>query len=168
MALIIRDAREDDLPGIRAITNEAILNTTAIWDTEPVSLIDRRTWWSGRVREGFPVLVAEEGGPILAFGSYAGFRPRVGFRHTVEHSVYVSPEAQGRGVGRAMLAALIARAEQAGLHVMIGGIEAGNAASIALHAKAGFTEAGVLRETGWKFGRWLDLLYMQKMLSGAP
>lgn len=97
---------------------------------------------------------------MLGFASYGDFRPFAGFAATVEHSVYVDPAAQGQGLGRALLAALIDRARAAGLHVMVAGIEAGNTASIALHAKAGFEEAGLLREVGRKFGRWLDLRFM--------
>jgi L-amino acid N-acyltransferase len=166
-AVMIRDAHEGDLPAILAITNDAILNTTAIWDVDPVSLESRRDWWADRVRDGFPVLVADADGTVRGFGSYGPFRPRAGFRHTVEHSVYVAPDTQGQGIGRAMLRALIERAEAARLHVMIGGIEAGNVASIALHKAAGFQEAGTLRESGHKFGRWLDLLYMQKILGAG-
>ncbi len=161
----IRDADEPDLPRILAITNHAILHTTAVWSLSPTTMDARRAWLRERVAGGFPVLVADAAGTVLGFASYGAFRPWEGYRYTVEHSIYVHPEAQGRGVGRALLTALIADAGRRGFHVMIGGIEAGNTASVALHKWAGFEDAGVLREVGRKFDRWLDLLFMRKHLS---
>ncbi|MDJ0388386.1 GNAT family N-acetyltransferase [Roseomonas sp. E05] len=160
----IRDATEADLPAILAIFNEAIRNTTAVWHTQEMTLETRRAWMQERQGRGLPVLVAVADGAVRGFASYGDFRPFAGYALTVEHSVYVDPAAQGRGLGRALLAALVARAEAAGLHVMVAGIEAGNAASVRLHQAAGFTEAGVLRQVGRKFDRWLDLLFMQKIL----
>ena len=160
----IRDATESDLPAILAITNEAIANTTAVWNSTPATLEARTAWMRDRQARGFPVLVATDGGKVLGFASFGDFRPFEGYLHTVEHSIYVAPEAQGRGVGKALLAALVGRARALGKHVIVGGIEAGNAASIALHARAGFVETGRLTEVGQKFGRWLDLVFMQLML----
>jgi len=160
----IRDATEADLPGILAIFNQAIRDTTAVWHLEPATLEARRQWLLDRQGRGLPVLVAAEGETVLGFASYGDFRPFAGFALTVEHSVYVDPAAQGRGLGGALLRALAERARDAGLHVMVAGIEAGNTTSIALHRRAGFQEAGVLRQVGRKFDRWLDLLFMQKFL----
>ena len=160
----IRDATESDLPAILAITNEAIANTTAVWNSTPATLEARTAWMRDRQARGFPVLVATDGGEVVGFASFGDFRPFEGYLHTVEHSIYVAPEAQGRGVGKALLAALVGRARALGKHVIVGGIEAGNAASIALHARAGFVETGRLTEVGQKFGRWLDLVFMQLML----
>lgn len=165
----IRSAGARDLPGILEITNEAILNGTALWTITPLTLQQRRDWMEQRQADGLPVLVAERSGDVLGFGSYGSFRPHEGFVHTVEHSLYVHAEARGAGIGRMLLAGLVASATQAGRHVMIGGIEAGNAASIALHEQAGFTRSALLLQVGRKFDRWLDLLFMQKRLStGAP
>jgi L-amino acid N-acyltransferase len=160
----IRDATEADLPDILEITNEAIANTVAVWTLAPTTLAARRDWFNDRRSRGFPVLVAQADGSVIGFASFGDFRPWEGYLHSVEHSLYVRPEAQGRGVGKALLAALIHRATVMGKHVMIGGIEAGNAASVALHRRAGFEDAGTLREVGRKFDRWLDLLFMQKIL----
>lgn len=160
----IRDATEADLPGILAIFNQAICETTAVWHLEPATLEARRQWLLERQGRNLPVLVAAEGEAILGFASYGDFRPFAGYALTVEHSVYVAPDAQGRGLGSALLRALVERARAAGLHVMVAGIEASNAASIHLHRRAGFQEAGVLRQVGRKFERWLDLLFMQKFL----
>jgi L-amino acid N-acyltransferase len=160
----IRDATEADLPDILEITNEAIANTVAVWTLVPTTLAARRDWFNDRRARGFPVLVAQAGGSVIGFASFGDFRPWEGYLHSVEHSLYVRPEAQGRGAGKALLAALIERATAMGKHVMIGGIEAGNAVSIGLHRRAGFEEAGTLREVGRKFDRWLDLLFMQKIL----
>ena len=164
--MTIRDANEADLPRILEITNEAIANTTAVWSIKPATLEARRTWLQDRQGRGFPVLVADEDGAVLGFASYGDYRPWDGYLHTVEHSIYVHPNAQGRGLGRTLLAALLERAEAQGKRVMVAGIEASNAASIALHRRAGFEEAGVLRDVGRKFGRWLDLLFMQKTFPG--
>ena len=162
----IRDATEADLPSILAITNEAIANTTAVWSLLPATLETRRAWLLDRQGRDFPVLVADDAGSVLGFASYGDYRPWDGYLHTVEHSLYVHPDAQGRGEGQALLGRLIERAEAQGKRVMVAGIEAGNAASVALHRRAGFEEAGRLREVGRKFGRWLDLLFMQKLLPG--
>lgn len=164
--MTIRDATEADLPRILEITNQAIANTTAVWSVRPATLDARRTWLLDRQSHGFPVLVADEDGTVFGFASYGDYRPWDGYLHTVEHSIYVHPTAQGRGLGRALLAALIERAHAQGKHVMVAGIAASNAASIALHRRAGFEVAGQLREVGRKLGRWLDLLFMQRTFSG--
>ncbi len=169
MNTTIRPAAEPDLPAILEITNEAIRNSTALWTITPATLQSRREWALGRAAEGFPVLVAEQAGHVLGFGSYGRFRPFEGYAHTVEHSLYVHKDARRLGVGRSLLAALLDHAAQAGKHVMIGGIEARNAGSISLHEQAGFTRSALLLQVGRKFDRWLDLLFMQKRLGlGDP
>ena len=162
--ILIRDAAPADLSAIVAITNQAILYTTAIWSITPVDVAARTLWWQERTAQGFPVLVAEARGQIIGFGSYGPFRPHDGYVHTIEHSVYVTPEAQHQGAGSALLAALLDRAKAAGKHVMVGGIDANNAASLTLHRRFGFSETGRLPEVGRKFDRWLDLVLMQKQL----
>ena len=168
MSTIIRDAGPDDLPRILAITNHAILTGTALWTITPATLATRAAWMTERRAAGQPVLVVVEDGRVQGFGAYGPFRPHDGFRHTVEHSLYIDPAAQRRGHGQAMLSALVARATQAGLHAMVGGIAAENAASIALHARSGFTVAARLPEVGAKFGRWLDLVFVHRLLGVGP
>ena len=160
----LRDATPDDLPRILAITNQAITETTALWTITPATLATRGAWMAERLAGGFPVLVAEAEGAVAGFGSYGPFRPHDGYLHTVEHSLYIDPAWQGRGLGRDMLAALVERATAAGKHAMVGGIEAGNLASIRLHERAGFTDNGTLPQVGRKFDRWLDLTLMVKLL----
>ena len=160
----VRPAHDGDLDAIRAITNAAIKRGTALWTITPTTLQDRRDWMRQRVSAGFPVLVAEDEAEVSGFGSYGPFRPHEGFAQTVEHSLYVRADRRRSGIGRLLLAALIAHASEAGRHVMIGGIEARNAASIALHEQAGFERAALLPEVGRKFDRWLDLLFMYRML----
>lgn len=161
---MIRDARTDDLPRILAITNEAIVNTTSVFSLSTTTLQARRLWMRERQASRFPVLVAEVDGIVQGFGSFGTFRAWEGFRHTVEHSLYVDPSAQGRGLGTAILDALIKQARALGLHVMVGGIEAKNTRSLALHGRAGFTESARLEQVGRKFDRWLDLVFVQKIL----
>ncbi len=161
---MIRDATDADLPRILDITNQAILETTALWTITPATLETRGAWMNERLSGGFPVLVAEQDGAVAGFGSFGSFRPHDGYLHTVEHSLYVEPEWQGRGHGRALLEALIERGRTMGKHAMVGGIEAANTASIRLHERAGFLRAGVLPEVGRKFERWLDLLFMVRLL----
>lgn len=163
-ALTIRAASEPDLPAILEITNEAILNSTALWTITPTTLQLRRDWMAERLADGFPVLVAEQAGRVLGFGSYGRFRPHEGYVHTVEHSLYVHADARRLGAGRALLSALVADATEARKQVMIGGIEAQNAASIRLHEQAGFTRSALLLQVGRKFDRWLDLTFMHRLL----
>ena len=159
----IRSATDDDLPAILAIYNDAVLNSTAIWNETPADLADRQAWFAERRRRRFPVLVADDGG-ILGYGSFGDFRPFEGYRVTVEHSVYVLDEAQGRGIGKALLAALIEEARHLGKRVMVGAIDATNASSLALHETMGFSETGRMPGVGEKFGKRLDLVLVQKML----
>ncbi|MBO3759357.1 GNAT family N-acetyltransferase [Ciceribacter sp. L1K22] len=162
--LTIRPAVEADLPVIRDIYNDAVANTTAIWNEVLVDLDNRRDWWRLRTERGFPVLVAERDGQTIGYASYGDWRAFDGYRHTVEHSVYVDRTCRGGGIGKALLSALIEHARGNDKHVMIAAIEAGNAASIALHEKLGFTLVGIHREVGTKFGRWLDLAMMELRL----
>jgi len=165
----VRDATEADLPAILAIINEATLNTTAVWGIAPTTLQARHAWWKERIEAGFPVLVAVEADAVLGFASYGTFRPWEGYRHTVEHSVYVDASARGKGVGRVLLGALIDHATASGKHVMVAGIDASNSVSIRLHAGLGFTTIGTLAQVGRKFDRWLDLTFMQLVLEpGDP
>ena len=161
--MLIRDATEADLPGILAIYNHVIAHTTAVYTETPAPLADREAWLKTRRAGGFPVLVADDGG-VIGFASFGDFRPWPGYAATVEHSVHVAEAARGRGVGSALVRRLIDEACTRRKHAMIGGIDGGNAASIALHRKLGFAEAGRLREVAQKFGRWLDLVFMQLML----
>lgn len=160
----IRTAGEADLPAILAIYNDAVEKTTAIWNETLSDLEGRRTWWRERTARGFPVLVAKAGSEVAGYASYGDFRPFQGYRFTVENSVYVREDLRGKGVAAALMAALIEKAQGQGLHVMLAGIEAGNIASIRLHEGCGFREVARMPEVGFKFGRWLDLVLMQKML----
>jgi L-amino acid N-acyltransferase len=164
MTTIIRPAVEADLPAILAIYNDAVANTTAIWNDQPVDLANRRAWFVGRVGQGFPVLVAEEDALVVGYGSFGDFRPFDGYRFTVEHSVYVAEGVRRRGIASALLASLEERARDLGKHVMVAGIASDNDASLRLHERLGFTETGRMSEVGFKFGRWLDLVLMQKTL----
>lgn len=161
----VRDATDDDLPAIVAIFNFAVRDTTAVFSHIETDIAARAEWVAARRAKGFPVLVAEDGGRVAGFAAYDQFRSFPGYRCSVEHSVYVDPAAQRRGVGRALMQALIADARDRGMHVMIGGIDADNAGSIALHRSLGFEETGRLPEVGMKFGRWLDLVFMQLALN---
>ena len=163
--MIVRDAEDADLEAIRRIYNDAVAHTTAIWNEVVVDLDDRRRWAAARRALGYPILVAEIDGAVAGYGSFGDFRAFDGYRHTCEHSVYVDGSFRRRGVARALVAELEQRATALGKHAMIAGIEAGNAASIALHADLGFVEVGRLPQVGRKFDRWLDLVFMEKILS---
>ena len=164
MSLTIRFANEADLPALLAIYNDAVENTLAIWNETLVDLENRREWLKARNRDGFPVLVAEREEQVVGYASYGPFRPFEGFRHSSELSVYVASDARGGGIGRALLAELVEEARERKVHVLVAGIEAGNTASIALHKSQGFEDSGTLKQVGQKFGRWLDLTFMQKIL----
>ncbi|WEK51633.1 MAG: GNAT family N-acetyltransferase [Candidatus Kaistia colombiensis] len=160
----IRPATEADLPAILAIYNDAVVNTAAIWNDDLVDLDNRIAWFRARTGQGFPVLVAVEGEHVLGYASYGDFRAFQGYRFTVENSIYVAPSARGKGAGSALLSALVDAAKEQGKHVMVAGIEAGNAVSIRLHERQGFVETARMPELGFKFGRYLDLVFLQKKL----
>jgi len=161
---MIRDAIPDDAQAIAAIYNDAVRTTTAIWNEVEVNGRNRIEWMEARQQAGFPVLVLEEGGKVVGYASYGPFRAFDGYRATVEHSVYVRADLRGGGRGKALLQALIYRAQTQGLHVMVAAIEAENNASIVLHQRLGFVAVGLMPQVGQKFGRWLDLLFMQLKL----
>lgn len=167
-AVHLRDAENADLDTITEIHNHAVVHTTAIWNEDAVDRADRAAWLADRTARGYPVIVAADETGVVGYASYAQWRPHSGYRHTVEHSVYVRGDQRGRGIGKMLMTALIERARADGMHVMIGGIESGNAASIALHERLGFREVGRMPQVGAKFGRWLDLSMLQLMLDDRP
>ena len=159
--ILLRDAVEADLAAIRDIYNHAVEHTTAIWNETLVDIDNRRQWWNARTAKAYPVLVAARDGRVAGYASYGDWRAFDGYRHTVEHSVYVDKECRGHGIGEQLMRALIARAAAGNVHAMIAGIEAENVASIRLHEKLGFRSVGTFSEVGIKFGRWLDLTCME-------
>lgn len=165
----IRDAIPSDAEGIMAIYNHAVAHTTAIWNDTLVDAANRRQWMSDRLAIGCPVLVAVDAQQqVLGYASFGPWRAFDGYRHTVEHSVYVHPDRHGQGLGKALMQALIAQARALNKHVMVAAIEAGNTASIRLHQQLGFEQTGLMPQVGTKFGRWLDLAFLQLRLDDMP
>ncbi|MEG1041122.1 MAG: N-acetyltransferase family protein [Pseudomonas sp.] len=167
MTYLIRDAVTADLPGIRDIYNDAVLNTTAIWNEQPVDLANRQAWFDARQAQRYPILVIVDAAAeqVLGYASFGDWRPFEGFRHTVEHSVYIRADQRGNGLAPKLMQALIERARACHKHVMVAAIESGNSASIRLHERLGFTLNGQMPQVGVKFGRWLDLTFMQLILN---
>jgi L-amino acid N-acyltransferase len=160
----LRDAADDDLPGIVAIYNDVIATSTAVYSSIPVTLEDRRQWWRARIAAGYPVLVAVDGSGVAGFSTFGDFRSWPGYRFTVEHTVHIRADRRGGGVGTKLLEALFPRAAALGKHMMIAGVDAANTASIRFHERLGFERAGCLREVGYKFDRWLDLVFLQRRI----
>jgi phosphinothricin acetyltransferase len=163
----IRDASADDMPGILAIYNEVIATSTAVYREDPATLDERQQWFDGRRVQGYPIFVAAGDSGIVGFATYGDFRPWPGYRFSVEHTVHVRADERGRGVGTALMRVLVQRAVDQGKHVMIGGVDADNEASLRFHERLGFERAAHLRQVGFKFGRWLDLVFLQRILDGA-
>lgn len=159
----IRAARLDDAEAIRSIYNVEVMTSTSVFDLVPRSLEDQRTWLTER-SGAHAVIVADDGGEVVGFASLSRFKERPAYNTTVEDSVYVDRDHHGRGIGSTLLDELVQVARGHGFHTMIGRITADNDASIALHRRAGFEIVGREREIGRKFGRWLDVVIMQKML----
>jgi phosphinothricin acetyltransferase len=147
------------------IFNHAILHSTALYDYHPRPTESMRSWFETKRRGSYPVIGAVEDGVLVGFATYGIFRERPAYKYSVEHSVYVHHEHRGRGVGLELLRRLIRCAETQGYHLMVGGIDAENVASIRLHEKLGFTHAGTIREAGFKFGKWLNLAFYQLVLA---
>ena len=156
---------ERHAPAILAIFNEAIVNSTALYDYQPRPLESMKAWFDAKQQGNFPVIGLEDSqGQLLAFGSYGTFRAWPAYKYTAEHSVYVHHDHRGRGLGLEVMRALIESARQRDLHALVGGIDATNTASIALHQRLGFQHVGTLPQVGFKLGRWLDLAFYQLLL----
>jgi len=151
---------------ILAILNDAIVTSTALFDYEPRAPETMVEWFRAKKARQFPVLGAEgDDGELLGFASYGTFRAWPAYKYTIEHSVYVHRDHWRRGVARELMKRLIAEAERQSYHVMVAGIDAANSASIALHEQLGFARCGVIHHAGFKFGRWLDLVFYELQLS---
>ena len=168
-ALLIRPSTPADLPAITAIYAEAVLHGTGTFETEPPDEAEMARRRSDVLAKGLPWLVAQEradtSGTVLGYAYANHFRPRRAYRHCLEDSIYLHPQARGRGVGKLLLTELVTRCEAAGARQMLAVIgDAANGGSIGVHAALGFAHTGVLKSSGWKFDRWLDVVLMQRAM----
>jgi L-amino acid N-acyltransferase YncA len=161
----IRPARETDLPEILDIYNHVILNTTAVYAYDPHTLAMRKAWYDDKVRDGYPIFVAEEAGRVVGLSTYGPFRAWPAYKYTVENSVYVAADQRGKGIARLLMTPLIEAARAQNYHAIIASIDATNEASLRLHRSFGFEEVAHFREVGYKFGRWLDLKFLELLLA---
>jgi phosphinothricin acetyltransferase len=151
---------------ILEILNDAIVSSTALYDYQPRTLGNMSAWFEAKQAGAFPVWGAvDDAGQLLGFATYGTFRAWPAYKYSVEHSVYVAREARGRGVGTELMRRLIESAVEQQKHVLIGGIDALNVASVAFHERLGFVHAGTVKQAGFKFGRWLDLAFYQLILA---
>jgi phosphinothricin acetyltransferase len=164
MEIQIRPYQTEDAAEILEIINYNILNSTALYDYEPRTLENQIAIFQDKLDKGFPVLVAISNKSVVGFGYYSEFRFREAYKFTVEHSVYAHPNLIGKGIGKLILDNLIHLAKAQKLHTMIGVIDSENQSSIEFHKKFGFEIAGTIKESGYKFNRWLHSIFMQKML----
>lgn len=163
--MTIRPATREDLPSILEIYNDAVLNTTATYDYEPRTLEHRTAWFEDHLKINFPVFVAvNETGKVVGWSALNKYHDRMGYRFTTENSVYVAASERGKGIGKLLLTPLIDSAKRLGLHAIIAAIDAANEPSIRLHTKFGFVEVGNFKQIGYKFNRWLDVVYMELII----
>jgi L-amino acid N-acyltransferase YncA len=161
----IRPARREDCPGILAIYNDAVLTTTATYDYEPRTLEQRQSWFDEHQRIGFPIFVAvDESKGIVGWSALNRYHDRAGYRFTTENSIYIAADSRGQGIGKLLLAPLIESARTLGLRAIIAAIDGDNQVSIRLHARFGFETVGHFKKVGYKFNRWLDVVYMELLL----
>ena len=162
--ITIRNANEDDLPKLLDIYNDIIINTTAVYQYEIHTIEMRREWFAAKKQQGFPVFVAEEDDLVVGFSTIGTFRQWQAYKYSVENSVYVASDQRGKGIGKLLIPPLIDAAKQMDMHTIIAGIDATNEVSIRLHKNFGFEEVAHFKQVGYKFGRWLDLKFLQLML----
>lgn len=156
---------DDFAPQILDIFNDAILNTTALYDYKPWTMETMRVWFETKRQHNFPVIgLVNNEGRLMGFGSYGQFRVRPAYKYTVENSLYVHRDFRGQGLGKILLAEIIKNAKDQNYHCIIGVIDAANDVSIGLHQSFGFEQVGVFKEVGFKFGKWLDAAFMQLTL----
>ncbi len=162
--IAIRHATEKDLPQILVIYNEVITNTTAVYDYEPHTLEMRSNWYQTKQQQDIPVFVATENNVVVGFSSYGPFRAWAAYKYSVENSIYVSAAHRGKGIGKLLMQPLIDSATEKGMHTILAGIDASNEASIHFHEVFGFEKVAHMKEVGYKFNKWLDLVFMQLIL----
>jgi len=162
--ITIRPAREADLPALLRIYNDIILNTTAVYQYHPQTMEMRKEWFAAKQKDGYPVFVAESDGNVAGFSSFGPFRAWAAYKYTVENSVYVSADQRGRGIGKLLMEPLIRAAKEMEYHAIVAGIDASNSVSLHLHRSFGFEEVAHFRQVGFKFGRWLDLKFLELLL----
>jgi L-amino acid N-acyltransferase YncA len=168
MRLSVRDANGDDIAAVHAIYAHHVLHGFGTFDEVPPPLTDYTAKWREIVALGLPWLVAVDGGEVVGFAYATPFRPRSGYRYTLEDSVYIRDDRRGRGIGTALLTPLIERCTAVGARQVVAVIgDSKNAGSIALHAKAGYAHAGTVKAVGFKLGRWVDIVFMQRALNGG-
>lgn len=162
----VRFATREDLPAILDIYNEAVRTTTASADLEPQPLAARAAWFESVQEAGFPVLVAERQGVVIGWGALQPHKPRPGYRFTADNSIYIAEAARGQGVGRSLLSELLSQAERLPLRSILAGVSGDNEASLRLHRSLGFTDAGTFNAAVYKFGVWIDVVYLQYEVPG--
>ena len=160
----IRNYKTEDANSILEIINYNILNSTALYDYEPRSLENQIAIFDDKLKKGFPIIVATENEVVVGFGYYSEFRFREAYKFTVEHSVYAHPNHIGKGIGKLIMVSLLDLAKAQKLHTMIGVIDSENQSSIDFHEKFGFEIVGTIKDSGFKFDRWLHSVFMQKMI----
>ena len=167
----ISPCTEKHLPEILEILNEAILHSTALYDYKPRTMADMISWYADKQKGKYPVIgVFDQDMVLLGFSSYGSFRSRPAYKYSVEHSVYVRSDNRGKGLGTILLKEIVKYAGDQDYHVLVGGIDASNIESIKLHEKEGFVFCGTIKQSGFKFGKWLDLSFYQFILKtpGVP
>jgi len=165
---LIRSSRDEDIPAITAIYAHHVLHGTGTFETEPPGTADMASRRADVLSKGLPYLVAEQDGEILGFAYGNWFKPRPAYRYSVEDSIYLAPNLNGKGLGRALLAELLARCEAAGIRKVMAIIgDSANVGSVGVHRALGFTHVGTVEACGWKFGAWRDIVIMQKTLGAG-
>jgi L-amino acid N-acyltransferase YncA len=162
--ITIRSMKESDLPETLTIYNDIIVNTTAVYTYVPQTLQMRRDWYESKLKDGYPVFIAESEGRVVGFSSFGPFRAWPAYKYTVENSVYVAADQRGRGIGKLLMEPVISAAKEKQLHAIVSGIDASNTASIQLHRSFGFEIVAQFKQVGFKFGQWLDLTFMELIL----
>ncbi|GMB08235.1 GNAT family N-acetyltransferase [Thermolongibacillus altinsuensis] len=163
---MIRHIQEKDLNNILEIYNDAIINTTAVYDYKPYTMEYIKSWYKQKIEGGYPVLVFEENNKVIGFATFGPFRTRPAYKYTIEHSVYVHKDYRKKGIGTKLLKKLIRIANEQEYATLVAGIDSANEESIKLHERLGFTYSGTIKKAGFKFGKWLDLVFYQLDLNG--
>lgn len=161
----LKPCTEKQLPEILDIFNDAILNSTALYDYKTRTMETMNTWYADKLKGNYPIVGAfDENDTLLGFATYGMFRVRPAYKYSVEHSVYVRSDKRGHGVGKVLLREIIKKAGEQNFHVMVGVIDASNGVSLKLHENEGFILTGIMKEVGFKFGKWLDAAFYQLIL----